>query len=458
MYNNYVDPNYNAAQMLEVMEQARHIVRWRHDRDWYYQLTSRFKLHAAVAAALEVCRPDDWHQLLLEHPHIASTDPTRLAYTRDERAGQADRQTVTTIGKYLARHFPALPAHIVRDIVAQYGAQDCRIITNLDDMIDYVQRGPGSCMRLPNCDPRRHPYRVYTPELGWALAVRVNGGSVDGRALVWTNPDDPDEKWFVRSYRRNDDGYSYTDEGLESWLRGKGFEHVDSWEGAYFAYVPGDPFVAPYLDGDCKKVAWEANDSIVRIDEDGEYECNHQDGTPDRPGQYTCEDCDDRVDEDEGSSVGYHGDRWVCNCCISRNYVFAYGRGGHEYYVEESETVYLNHSYYEAEYLEDNDIVELYNGDYANKDDCIYLESREVYVPYDGGVWVELPDGTCEHVDDVVLLHDGDYALKVDAWQCYESGEWYLDDEVDPVEIDGDLYHPDSNAVAEAQGQETLDL
>ena len=80
-------------------------------RPWFRNQYGKYRIHGAIWDMMMQYRPDDWHQLMLEWPHKAETDPSRLAYTRDERAGEADRQTVTSIGKYLTRHFPDAPDH-----------------------------------------------------------------------------------------------------------------------------------------------------------------------------------------------------------------------------------------------------------------------------------------------------------------------------------------------------------
>ena len=90
------------------------------EHDWFFDLRGRFSLHPVVEHLVKAYRPNDWQQLLLEHPHASESDPNRLAYTRDEAAGKADRQTITSVGKYIKRHWPALPDHVLRDAAALY--------------------------------------------------------------------------------------------------------------------------------------------------------------------------------------------------------------------------------------------------------------------------------------------------------------------------------------------------
>jgi hypothetical protein len=55
----------------------------------------------------------------------------------------------------------------------------------------------------------------------------------------------------------------------------------------------------------------------------------------------------------------------------------------------------------------------------------------------------------CDHVvdyqlrDNCVELHDGEWALLDETWECQGSGNFYLYDDDAPVEIDGNMYHED---------------
>ena len=139
---------YNGFEMLEIVEAARRIVY--HTRLWHrreQQLTD-FNYHAAVRAAISVCRPADWHLLLLEWPHIADDDHRQIAYTRDERKGEENRQTMTSVGKYLKRHFPDMSDHVLRDIVALHTPHNVefKFLRTTAEMVHAVDTGPYSCM------------------------------------------------------------------------------------------------------------------------------------------------------------------------------------------------------------------------------------------------------------------------------------------------------------------------
>jgi hypothetical protein len=88
----------------------------------------------------------------------------------------------------------------------------------------------------------------------------------------------------------------------------------------------------------------------------------------------------------------------------------------------------VNDNYYDIDYLSENNIVELSDGDYAHTDDAVYISRLDE--------WHLTDDCTyCEHRNeyelsgDVTQLHDGEWAHEDDCWQCEHSNEWYLNDE-----------------------------
>lgn len=80
----------------------------------WIKLKNAHPLHPAVKAALEQYDPADWVSLFWQWPYIATTDEAKLAYSRSEQHLIADRQTVTSIAKYLKQHFPTVPDHVLQ--------------------------------------------------------------------------------------------------------------------------------------------------------------------------------------------------------------------------------------------------------------------------------------------------------------------------------------------------------
>lgn len=411
-------------------------------RYWIIREMDKYPMHPVIDASIKLVRPIDWQQLLLEWPHISEGDRTRIAYTQNEAKGQKNIQTVTSVGKYLNRHFD-LPDHTIRDLVARHGsAARYQFVHTTAEMIYHLHRGPGSCMvwredRGIRCSDgvNRHPYEAYDPKFGWHMAVRIEGDETIGRALCMTSPTD-DKKYYVRTYARpsSNGGYSETDNGMENWLTEQGYHKLNYWrDGERLAYhETSDHFLAPFLDGGEKRVTIDVGAKAIVVDNDGEYVCDQTNGCPtdDSGDFFDCEDCGDRTDDDDGYWVGRSEDTRVCESCLEHNYVYVYGRRGHQYHVHQDNAVYVESQseHYDEDYLDDNEIIELNNGEYAPMDEAVEIN----------GDWFHVDDDRIcrtEDTDEFLLVDDG-------CWQCTESGNWYTDS-VDYVEANGDKYHPD---------------
>lgn len=416
-------------------------------RQWFRRERNKYNLHPAVEQIMRIYKPDMWQQLLLEWPHRSETDPNRLAYTRDERSGEANRQVITTIGKYLHRHFSHAPDDMIRDIVAEHSYDGRIYITkDLDEMIHAVIEGPGSCMSKDfslKCtdNKRRHPYAVYDPSLGWGMAVRIDrDDNILGRCLVWEDGDTGD-KVFVRSYKRERDACAHSgrDEAIDTYLRGLGYELRRAWPDgtplqSYTLSAGG--FLMPYIDGDTQSV--DEDDFVISCR--GNLSCNETSGRVD-DGDSTCECCGRRFNsENEGIWTGVHEDTHICGNCED-DFTYAYSRRGNEYYIHNDDVIEVGSDSYDVNYLSDNSIVQLANGDYEHIDNAVWVESVNEYY----------------HCDDYDICYAEDtnqYEMRHNCWQCKESGNWYTDDE-ESVEIDGELYHPDHAPEQETADEET---
>jgi hypothetical protein len=411
-------------------------------RDWHRREQIAARLHPAIMKAFNEWQPDSWHSVILEHPHQSDSDPSRIAYTRDEQAGINDRQTVTSVGKYLKRHFSTMPDHSIRDIAALYSGHTYEILRTMPEMLDALSKAPVSCMNNGNWSESfsdSHPYNAYDPAFGWALAISKKDGKITGRCLV-----NDTEMAFVRSYNNNAE-FSHSNEGLETWLKEQNYSKRCDWSGLRLALLvtgSGYTFLAPYLDGDTKTVRKEEN-SLLITDCDPEFELNNTNGRPSEYSDSYCDSCEDSVHEDHLHYIESE-EQSVCTCCLESNYVWAYGRR-HEEYFREGDVIYVEsqESHYHTDYLSNHDIVELDDGRFEHTNYAVYLESA--------GIWVHMNDenavyceesGTYEHMDECVQLADGNYALQEDAWQCEQSKEWHLDETEKEflTDADGTLY------------------
>lgn len=454
----YIEHGYNADEMESIFNQARNIVSgWfteQHgfiQRAWFANEVSKYPLHPIVRKAMRMSRPDNWQELLLQWPHVSKTDSTRLAYTRDERAGEADRQTITTIGKYLRAHFSKLPDHAIRDLCAMHTTSEFLFTYVNDEMIEYLHKGPKSCM-VWSGDITHHPYEVYDPALGWHMAVRIQDGNVVGRALC--NKDIDGTLYFVRTYKKdleNPNGYSHADESLVAWLKAGGYQHYDGYpEGTLMRFIQrgnySDSFIAPYIDGGNQRVDTTTRDGVryLVIAEDGEYECDTTNGEPSRPeDRVCCEDCGDYFDDGDGYWVGRYEDRHICSSCCENSYRWGYGRNGNQYYIHEDDAVYVEdwEEYVEDNYLADNEVVQDIDGEYRLEKNCTEVDGDWYPTDDDRIVYCDR-DSEYNRTDKCVQLHDNEWAHADNTWLCAGSGDYYhIDDE--PVVIDGETYHPD---------------
>lgn len=425
--------------------------------DWLERETER-PLHPTILGLLDSdwdhC---DWYAILLEWPHV-SQDGERLAYTRNAATGVQDRQTVTSLGKYLARHFSSLPSNVLRDAAALFTPDKFEMRDTLEGIVAGVQEGPASCMKwLRHTDVNTHPYSCYTPQNGWTLAVRIANGRIDGRCLCHTKND---TKIFVRSFARDKDspdyGYSHSDVALESWLKAQGYSHEDEWHN-HCQIDTHDGTLLPYIDGDCQNV-----DEGGFITEAGRYKCDCTDGTDshaseDDDNRNYCQRCDCR--EDDGTWTGRNENYWVCDSCMD-SYTCVMGQNGNEYYIHNDSVVLVGDNKYDEDCLADNNIVCLNDGDYANLDDtvCIngdyYLEDDDDVVYFDDEYHL-ISDSDVVELDEERPGNGGKYALVHYTWTCTDTGHRYHHD-TPSVEIDDETYHPDSEtaqAFAESEAK-----
>lgn len=411
-------------------------------------------LHPAVKAALtKLGHPKDWHLLVLEEPTVA-LDGSRVAYVRNEQ--KRDQQynstetnkflTVTTIGKYLTRHWPDAASTAIRDIAAMHSSQYV-MLDSMEDMLDAIlHTKTESCMVFTQDEIEEigaHPYEVYDPMYGWKMAITKDGNDkVTGRALVYESGS---AKGFVRTYGLDvSDGSTQAHQGLHAWLEDQGYDYWDEWpEGCKFKKISHKGYadhVAPYLDPGGARIATsdsrrvrDCGDYFIRDDE-GAWDWDNTDGTPTMldDDRETCNRCGDRVDGEDTVSIGYHGDECVCSGCIDNDFTLVIGRRGHQYYIRDNLAIEtIDGDYYDPDYLGDNDIVELHDGRYCSVNDAIWVESESEYYH------VDEEDSSEGSTAEVVYAED-EYVLRDGARWCIYRQVWIQEDNV--TEVAGGKY------------------
>ena len=381
----------------------------------------------------------------IEHfVHVSTADPSTIAFTEDERKGEADRQTLIKPGKYLQKFLGAgttgmiehgplkgMEPRITKQQVAYYAAwhhagrrpasDDSLLFADTaEEMIRVYRTGPYSCMR--GCDKDwsddEHPVQVYAAG-DLQFAYLVNGaGDVLGRALCW-----PEKKVFGRVYptpNSERDQNLYNE--LHDRLKGLGWtsinERQDVFEGARLLRVTNDNgvYMMPYLDHEygveySSTSHWRmSTDSHHQDNTDGTY-C-HGDDCDSEP-DWTCDSCDDGYSDDDDSRSVYSGwrstgiggggyptgERQWCRSCTDNDAFYCDGTD--EYYLGNVDRVDTAGSVYNRAWF-------MANGGYqCSWDDEYYFR--------DDDPPVTLTNGALVHPDN----------LEEAAFQCFFDGRWW---------------------------------
>lgn len=451
-------------------------IRCSRNGSWHSELRKKFNLHPVVLKMLDHHRPLDVPKLVMEWPHVSESDITRLAYTRNENDGMANRQLVTSIGKFIARHWPHISDHLRRDATALFTPDKMYFVRTIPEIIEGIELGPHSCMASrtgsleftandhqkmlrwlkdktkPQPDWLAHPYCCYDPALGWHMALRRDGqGTIVARAMCY-------EKMFVRTYRGNTDvdSYSHADEVLAAWLKEQGYEHEGNWPEGTKLRCSSDRVnwssapQCPYLDGDIQRINHSVNDIYI-VDESGRWECDNQNGhasgrdscdeSEDDSDDYrSCDGCGNREHEDNLTWIGRNQDSCMCESCLADDFRQVRGTPQPhtwaqymEYWLNKETTAAVHGTtYFVDEDNLPNGVVQLIDGDYAEVSSTVLIDG-EYYLQDD---------------EDITMLDEGHpdtgemWALKEDTWVCFASGYRYHND-TDGVEMDGNKYHPD---------------
>lgn len=221
------------------------------EHSWYRNKDERKELHKAVEKLLRFGeKPEDMDRLVMEFPHVSTSDGARVGYTRSVEHGEAERFTVVNLGKYLKRHFTQTADHNIRDLVAEHTPGEVRFTTCENTIRDIFVYGPQTCMSN-TYDFDRHPSAIYDPKYGWKMAYMVKDGEYCSRAMVLDNGMG---KCFVKTYKgapwRSD---SQPCEVLKAKLQAMGYRQVSGYpEGTKLAKieVDRDAYLMAFIDGE----------------------------------------------------------------------------------------------------------------------------------------------------------------------------------------------------------------
>ncbi len=233
--------------------------------------------------------------------HLSTANPGLIAFTDTPEKGEADVQTPMKPGRYLAKFYPALAAHEVRDIQETMPRATTLYFAVTADEIERVYTsGPHSCMSHPAdfFDSPCHPARVYGESDLQLAYIKNTGGKPVARALVW-----PLKKRFGRAYgheallvqQLEREGYK------RGSLGGARIRRIDAGE-------DNDSVVMPYID-DCGSFGL-IDHSWLCIG--GAYDGASTNGVARLISKTTCDRCEELVDDD--STYAVNGETWCKSC------------------------------------------------------------------------------------------------------------------------------------------------
>lgn len=265
--------------------------------------------------------------------HKSISSPGMIAFYESIAKAEAQRETITKVGRFLTRFRPELSQDDIRKLAERYQAEQGQNVltfaTTEDDIEKVYVNGPNSCMAgsALKFDSSIHPTRVYA---AGDLAIAHIG--TDSRVLCW-----PEKKIYGRAYGNTESQRDI----LTNTLNDMGYSY-DSYKfcGAKLLLVEDkDSYVMPYLDHGLEVEKRDGHFVIVRdgIPADSTSgllptkECSHCEtniGNSDEYGDL-CESCyDEHSYCDNCEELTHHDnitylegpDLTLCQHCLSQSY------------------------------------------------------------------------------------------------------------------------------------------
>jgi hypothetical protein len=257
--------------------------------------------------------------------HVATDDPTQIAYTPDEEHGKADRQLRCSVEHYLSKYFSTeLDKESIQywadEHLDRYGPDPEVQFATTPDAIEAVYTAgepesdgrhfPPSCMSYADheYESRVHPVRVYgAGDLAVAYLAAASGKGISARVLVW-----PEKKRYGRFFGEG------KAKRLRQGLKALGYEE-GSFRGAKLLRIEhdddSDVFVCPYIDNhdfvvdSGKHLIIEGNGrSYDHLD------CRNTTGLTGDPSDVCrCESCNSRIPDDDAYSFNGYS---YCDSCF----------------------------------------------------------------------------------------------------------------------------------------------
>lgn len=304
--------------------------------------------------------------------HVSKLDSSKIAYTKDAESGTDDRQTQTTVGRYLTAYCDNMDNELIKYINAlhQQEYQPVNVLFATGEKITDVYKachdtGASSCMTKPNhyYESSEHPTMVYSAgDLSLAYIADANE-NIKARALVWQ-----EKKIYARLYG------DY--ESLRSGLQTLGYSSDGNMHGAKIKRInhetDSDRLVLPYLDG--IQTVSIIDDNWLMIDRNGDIDANTTDGLQRNPHWATCDRCEDDIESEEDAytvySRRYSCDTW-CEHCRDNDSFWCEGT---QEYVRNDRAVTVDGETYSEWHVIDNANLCQFSGEYT------FTDTTSVYV------------------------------------------------------------------------------
>jgi len=384
-----------------------------------YEAQAKFASHWQPVVWADESWWTDSPYSLVHFLHQSVENPANVAYADSPEKLKAGRYTSTKAGRYLTRFFGGddgvLTETQIKYWAERQAARACPAELEFiasDDKAGWVkvyEDGPSSCMRgATSVEVYAHAKSVLR------LAYLVQGDEIKARCIVRE-----DKKQYIRCYPNTSsmEGQLWHT-AMQKAIEDAGYTHGNFY-GVHLDKVPypgardyENKFIMPYLDSGvgnrCDTCVEESGDGKTFIVGSDGIDAQQQDGYVDLDGQFECDECGTNMQEDDGYFVESE-EITVCEACFSDRFVTAIGRRGHETTIRCDNAIEVGGTWYDLDYLSDNDIYQCDHSDgyYELGDLC---STSRGYIHVDHVTALDEPDsdGNDYAFDgDVVTTHDG---------------------------------------------------
>lgn len=341
---------------------------------------------------------------VLHYLHQGIHDKSMVSFTEDEKRGEANRQTVLKIGKYLKKYSEMTDPQIasISNLyrIEVLGNVDIRFARTREDIASVYVNGPSSCMSHSESGYDTdgiHPSEVYaTPDISVAYIVRDNG-RITARAVC-----NEIRKYYSRIYG--------DEQSLKPVLEALGYTKGDL-NGCSLLRLTNDNgnIIAPFLDGE-QGIIDKGN--MLEIADDYDYIAGNTNGLLEAGAR--CDECGAFHHEDDLHYSEQH-EMHICeNCIEGSDWVYAYTGHLQDWLIlSEDNLIEYDYDYYTLDALDYHGLVYCENaGNVIRQDEAVWCEKDESYAHMDDADYYVDSYGdsqyTVDYKDDIIQPEDSD--------------------------------------------------